>query len=438
MIDNLDQALHYLKGREKFGIKFGLENISKLAEALGHPEQRYRSALVAGTNGKGSTVALLDSILRASGMRVGRYTSPHIRHLSERIVVDGRPVSDTELVRAVARVETVGEEVGEPTFFEALTATAFDCFAASSVELAIFEVGMGGRWDATNVAPADVSVITPIGFDHERFLGDTITAIAGEKAAIIKPGRPVVVGRLVPEALSVVVAEARRVEAPLVLALDDVEIHHDQPAPEEPGHVVRLRTPAADYGELHLPLEGEHQVDNLVVAVRAAELLRDDLAPASVREGVRATRWPGRLERVPGRPSLLFDAAHNIMAARRLATYLERRRGRRRVLLFGVMKDKRVYEMLEALLPHVDHVVATMPEMSRARGPAPLAAWAEEHGTPAEAVASTSRALDRAKELAGLDGEVVVAGSIFLLGEVYEAMGRVIDGAPRTTARTPA
>lgn len=416
------EALDYLKGRERFGIKFGLENISRLAGALSHPERRFASILVAGTNGKGSTVAVLESLLRAAGVRTGRYTSPHIRDLSERIHVEGAAITREELASAVSRVAARADElwceepeVSAPTFFEAVTAAAFVVFAAREVEVAVLEVGMGGRFDATNIAPAALSVITPIGFDHERFLGTTLPAIAGEKAAIIKDGRPVVVGRLAPEALAVVAEEAERRRAPLVRALDGVEVEARE---TDRGQRVRLKTPERDYGEIELPLLGEHQVDNLVLAVRVAEIYRPSVSEEDVRRGVASTRWPGRLERIPGAPPLLLDAAHNPMAAERLARYLERHPHPRRVLVFGVMKDKRVYEMLDILLPHAAAVVVTRPAMSRAREPERLARWIREQGVPAEAARPTPAALDRARELAGVDGEVLVAGSIFLLGEL--------------------
>jgi dihydrofolate synthase/folylpolyglutamate synthase len=293
------------------------------------------------------------------------------------------------------------------------------------VDLAVFEVGMGGRYDATNILHAAVSVITPIGFDHERFLGSTIQEIASEKAAIIKTGRPVVVGALEPEALAVVENEASHRGARVIRALDGVRVHAKE---VEGGQLVELQTPACDYGSFTLPILGRHQLDNLVVAVRVAELAHEELGlprridPDTVRAGVEAARWPGRLERRGGRPVFLLDAAHNIMAAERLADYLESHPHANRVLLFGVMKDKRVHEMLGQLLPHVSAFVATRPEMSRAREPAELAAWARDRGFAAESVPDSRAALDRARTLAGETGEVVVAGSIFLLGEIVEAM----------------
>jgi dihydrofolate synthase/folylpolyglutamate synthase len=421
-----DEALVYLKGRERYGIKFGLSNIDRLAEALGRPERRYTSLLVAGTNGKGSTVALSESILRASGLRTGRYTSPHLRFVEERIHIEGRPIPREELAGAVSRVAEDAERVfaGEPegsapTYFEAMTAAAFLAFAERNVDVAVLEVGMGGRFDATNIAPARVSVIAPIGFDHERFLGGTLAAIASEKAAIIKEGRPVVVGRLEPEALEVVRQEAEAKEAPLILALEGTEIRGEE---SSGGQNVRLRTPARDYGTLKLPLTGKHQLDNLALAVRAVECTSESLEVESVARGVAATEWPGRLQRIEGRPSLLLDAAHNVMATDALVRYLESHPHPKRVLLFGVMKDKRVWEMLENLLPQVSYFIATRPEMSRARDPEKLARFAKERGVPAEAVRSPEAALARAREVAGPEGEVLVAGSIFLLGEVLPAL----------------
>ncbi len=421
-----EEALVYLKGREKFGIKFGLSNIDRLAEALGRPERCYRSLLVAGTNGKGSTVALSESILRASGSRTGRYTSPHLRFVEERIHIEGEPIGRDELARAVSRVALAAERIFEreedrsaPTYFEAMTAAAFVAFAEKRVEVAVLEVGMGGRFDATNIAPADVSVIAPIGFDHERFLGGTIAAIAAEKAAIIKEDHPVVVGRLEPEALEVVRREAESKNAPLTLALEGTDVRSEE---TKRGQRVWLQTPSRDYGALELPLTGEHQLDNLALAVRAVESFSPSVTVDAVGRGVAGTDWPGRLQRIEGRPSVLLDAAHNVMATEALVRYLKSHPHPRRVLLFGVMKDKRVWEMLEILLPHVSYFIATRPEMSRARDPEKLARFAKERGVPAEAVRSPGDALARARELAGPDGEVLVAGSIFLLGEIQSVL----------------
>lgn len=438
-------ALAYLKNRERFGIKFGLENIDRIAERMGRPEHSFGSILIAGTNGKGSTAALVESMLRAAGKTTGLYTSPHIQHLEERVRVLGRPISQQELAVAVGRVahavhtqpqRAVGA-LTEPTFFEAVTACAFAAFRARGVELAVLEVGMGGRWDATNIVPALVSAITPIGFDHEKFLGTTLAAIAAEKAAIIKPGRPVVVGRLEPEALRVVEDEAAKNDAPLHCIESEVELDAVETAT---GHRVWLRTPQRVYERLELPLRGSHQLDNLAQAVRILELTMEDPSfgrltePAEdiVARGVAQTEWRGRLQRIEGEPPLLLDAAHNVMAAAALGRFLREHPREGRVLLFGVMKDKRVEEMLDHLLPHVTELVATRPKMSRARRPEGIAEFARGRGTPAEAVATSAEGLQIARDKARSGGEVIVAGSIFLLGEVQTLLDeeRLLVPAP--------
>ncbi len=436
-----EQALEYLKGRERFGVKFGLENIDRLAGALGRPERAYPSILIAGTNGKGSTAALVESILRASGYRTGRFTSPHLRFLEERILVDGNTIGRSDLADVVFLIAQVAERLvregalsQEPTFFETVTMCAFEFFRRQAVDVAVLEVGMGGRLDATNIAPASVSVITPIGLDHEQILGATVSSIAAEKAAIIKTKLPVVVGDLVPKALAVVRREAERARAPLYVVPEEVRCRREE-TPE--GQTVWLETPERLYEELQLPLRGSFQVDNLALAVRVAEVaaghvpsLARAIDPRAVARGVAATRWEGRLEMVGGEPSLLLDAAHNEMAAARLARYLGEHREHRRVLLFGVMKDKKARHMLEHLLPHVEHLITTRASSSRASQPEPIAAWARTSGTSAEAIVPPTAALKRAREVAGNQGQVVVAGSIYLLGEIKDLLAAEPAPAP--------
>lgn len=423
------EALSYLVDRERVGIKFGLENIGKLAEALGHPERGYRSVLVAGTNGKGSTAALLESILRAAGHRTARYTSPHLIRLEERIVVNGRVIDEEELAEVVSAVKDVAEclrrngtLLTEPTFFEVTTACAFEFFRRQGTEIAVLEVGMGGRWDATNIAPASMTLITNIGWDHERYLGTTLAAIAAEKAATIKERRPVVTGHVSAEPQEVIRAEAARLSSPLFETASEVSIRAEE-HPESGGQRVWLETPANCYDDLWLPLLGAHQRENLAVALRAAEIAPSiglEVPHDAIVTGVARTRWEARLERISGRPSILIDAAHNPPGALALARYLaEHSRGRGpRVLVFGVMKDKKADAILEPLLPHVKHVLLTRPPIWRARNPATLLPWARRRGASAEVLPSPRAALERARRLAGEDGEVLVAGSLFLAGEI--------------------
>jgi len=434
-------AVAYLTERERFGIKLGLENIARLVEGLRHPERGYRSFLVAGTNGKGSTAALSESILRAAGYATGRYTSPHLVRVEERMSARGRLIREEELTALVAtlsdligRLRREGVLLTEPTFFEVTTACCLEFFRRAGVEVAVLEVGMGGRWDATNVAPAELTMITNIGFDHERFLGPTLAAIAAEKAATIKPGRPVVTGVRPGEALEVIRAEAARQNAPLHLAWEEVRIEAQEVpgSPEsEDGQLVDLVTPAGRYQDVFLPLPGEHQLENLAVAVRAVEVARGPgfpVPPEAIAAGVARTCWPARLERVPGQPSLLIDAAHNPHGVEALARYIEKHPHPGRVLLFAVMKDKKMEAMAERLFPCFECVLVSRPENTRARDPETLAAWARERGFHAEAVGPVAEALARARELAGPSGQVVVAGSIFLAGEVKH----LLQGSGRT------
>jgi dihydrofolate synthase/folylpolyglutamate synthase len=422
---NYESAVAYLTGHERLGIKFGLENIGRLVEALGHPEKSYRSILVAGTNGKGSTVALLEAILRAAGYRTGRYTSPHLVRLDERIMAEGKLILPDELCAVVEKVRTVTVRLRreqklltEPTFFELTTACAFEFFREKAIEIAVLEVGMGGRWDATNVAPADLTAVTNIGLDHERFLGTTLEAIAAEKAATIKSGRPVVTAIAEEGPLAVVRSEAARRGSPMFEVGREVRARAKE---VEGGQWVRLETPQAIYPEVFLPLFGAHQVENLALAVRIAELASHmgfEITKDAVSSGVASTAWEGRLEKIEGCPSLLIDAAHNPMGAAALARYLDGHPHPNRVLVYGVMKDKKSSAMLELLLPHVQHMVVTRPPSPRAQDPETVARGAARQGVSAKAVDSPERALASARRLAGKTGEVIVSGSIFLAGDV--------------------
>ncbi len=381
---NYAEAVAYLSRRERLGIKFGLENISRLSEDLGHPENAYRSILIAGTNGKGSTAAFLESILRSAGYRTGLYTSPHLIRLEERMMADGSLISPAELASVVdavagstSRLRKDGALLTEPTFFETTTACAFEFFRRKNVEVSVVEVGMGGRWDATNIAPASLAVITKIAKDHEQFLGASLEAIAAEKAAIIKSGQPVVAGFIEPAALAVIRAEATRQRSPICETKKEVRIQAKQAQDKQRVH---LETPRTTYEEIVCPLVGAYQLENLAVAVRAAEVAEQvgfTVSAESVVSGVASVNWEGRCERVAGEPELLIDSAHNPLGAGALADYLQGQTQRNRVLLFGVMDDKKVDQMLDLLCPHFEDMVATCPRTPRARDPATLVALAK-------------------------------------------------------------
>lgn len=417
MSDNLD----YLFQLDQFGIKFGLDNIIAIVDSLGHPERAYRTVHVAGTNGKGSVTAMVDAALRAAGLKSARYTSPHLIDVRERFTIDGRMISPDELDAAISDVRRLidalradGTLIVQPTFFEVTTAVGFELFRRAGVEIAAIEVGLGGRLDATNVVSPEVTAITSIDFDHEQYLGSTLREIASEKAGIVKPGVPIVVGRLAPDALDVVARAARDRGAELVRAWDGVRV-------DRAGAAIRLRTPAHDYGEIALALRGDHQVGNAIVAARTLELV--GIAPPAIVDGLARVAWPGRLDvrRLADGREALLDAAHNPAGAAALASYLKGLSGGKAPLVFGAMRDKDVDAMFRALLPVSSAVVLTRASTRRAAEPAALAERARAIA-PALPIAVEPSPLDAIAAAWRLSPRIVVAGSIFLLGDVMRGI----------------
>jgi dihydrofolate synthase/folylpolyglutamate synthase len=424
--------LAYLFSLEQFGIKFGLDNIRAILARLGHPERAFRSVHIAGTNGKGSVTAMVDAVLRCAGHRSARYTSPHLVDLTERFVVDGRAV-DVAAMRKAARdvrdgieaLRSEGTLQAAPTFFEATTALAFELFRRAAVEVAVIEVGLGGRLDSTNVIEPVLTAITSIDFDHQQYLGSTLEAIAAEKAGIIKPGVPVIVGDIAPEAMRAIERVARERGAEIVRARDGVTVTRGQGAATT--NTCELRTPAHDYGILTLALRGEHQVANAIVAVRVLERLDGcgvRVPAQAIRDGLARVAWPGRLDHrmLSGGRELILDAAHNPAGAAALASYLTAVGGQRPVLVFGAMRDKDVHGMLSVLLPAVSRMIVTRASNSRSADPETLAAEARliAPSLNVEVVASPSAAMAAAWSSSS---RVLVAGSIFLLGDVFTEIG---------------
>jgi len=415
----LSENLDYLFGLEQFGIKFGLENMRAIVERLRHPERAYHTVHVAGTNGKGSVTAMVDAALRAAGRRSARYTSPHLVDLRERFVIDGAPVGADALEGAIGDVRrevdamrSTGVLAVQPTFFEVTTAIAFELFRRAGVDIAVVEVGLGGRLDATNVVSPAVTAITSIALDHEQYLGSTLRDIALEKAGIIKAGVPVVVGPIEGEAFDSVAEVARDKGAPIVRACDGVEWKPDD-----------FRTPAHHYGRVEPGLRGEHQIANAVVAVRVLEQL--NVPATAIVDGVTHVQWPGRLDVrrfADGREAIL-DAAHNPAGAAALASYLKTLTGQPPALVFAAMRDKDIDGMLRALIPQIGAIVLTRASTHRAAEPEALAARARTLAPSLRVVMEPSprAALDAAWRLSP---RIVVAGSIFLLGDVLRDLDR--------------
>lgn len=419
--------LSYLFGLEPIGIKFGLENIEALVASLGHPERAYKTIHIAGTNGKGSVTAIVDTALAAAGHRSARYTSPHLVDIRERFVIAGQLVGADALDRAIVDVRAhidalraAGKLSVQPTFFEVTTAIAFELFKRAGVDVAVIEVGLGGRLDATNVVSPEATAITSIAFDHEQYLGHSLRAIAGEKAGTIKRGVPVVVGAVTADAEEAIERVARERGAPIVRAWDGVTVGRASSAPTR----FMLRTPANDYGAVELALAGAHQIGNAVVAVRLLELI--GVPAAAIVEGLARVSWPGRLElrRFPDGRELLLDAAHNPAGAAALASYLHESGDERPALVFSAMRDKDLDAVLRALLPAVGAVVVTRASNSRAADPSELAERVRAI-EPALPVIVAPAPRDAVAAAWTLRPRIVVAGSIFLLGDVL----RVIDEA---------
>lgn len=422
--------LEYLFSLEHFGIKLGLDHIATLTRALDRPQEAYSSLIVAGTNGKGSVTAILDTALRAAGYRVGRYTSPHLVRVEERFVVDGRSVATDRLREVlgalhglIERLAATGALAASPTFFEVATAAALELFRREQVQIAVLEVGLGGRFDATNVVEATAGAITTIDFDHEQYLGDTLEEIAHEKAGIIKPGMLVVTGERKPGPRRVIEEVAGVQGAQLVDALDGVELEIRTDAGRP---LVRLKTPQRDYGWVRFGLRGRHQVLNGVVAVRLLEALERVGLPVpteAIVRGLADVEWPGRLQLLEkGDRRLILDAAHNPAGARALAIYLDESHPAGLPIVFGAMRDKKVVGMFEALAPHATRLIATQPRIARAAPAAELAAKARATlSCPVTVEPDPLRALEHA--WADGAGTVLVTGSLFLVGEVLERLG---------------
>jgi dihydrofolate synthase/folylpolyglutamate synthase len=413
-------AREYLFSLEQIGIKLGLEQIRALVDALGRPDLAYPSLIVAGTNGKGSVTAMLERGLRAAGYRPGRYTSPHLIHLEERFVIDGEPIAPETLEAAAERVRGVAERLpAPPSFFEATTALALDVFRSARVDVAVLEVGLGGRLDATNVVSPVGVAITAIDFDHEQYLGHTIEAIAAEKAGVIKPGAAVVLGRNASAVQALVAATCARAGAPFVYAPEGAVTEATVVAGRTRASIV---TPVGRYDDVPLALRGRHQVDNALTAVRLLETLAAQRAfsiePDAIRTALAETVWPARLELLnwKGR-DVLLDGAHNPAGARALAEYLAETFSGRLPIVVGVMRDKRVEAIVAALAGVASHFVFTAPSTPRAATPEELSAIGHRVA-PGVDIHTAARPMDALDLARALGQPVVVAGSLYLCGEI--------------------
>ncbi len=400
------EAIQFLYGLKMFGAKFGLETTRRLAKLAGDPQDKLRFIHVAGTNGKGSTCAMLESIYRAAGLRVGMFTSPHLVSFRERIQINRQLIPEPDVVRLVELLRTTNQEP-EATLFEFATVMALKYFAEQNCDLVVWETGLGGRLDATNIVTPLASVITNIAYDHQQWLGDTLEKIAAEKAGIIKPGIPVLTATDAPEALAVIRKIARENNAPLMLAManDDKTRLAGTPAP---------------------PLPGEHQKRNAALALATVELLQQKIPVAAekIRNGLKKVNWPGRMQLIqrPDGRRILLDGAHNVAGAEALRATLEKHfAGTRPALIFGALQDKNWPDICRVLAPLAEKIY-TVPVASERTADANTLATAFRSAHPAaevSALESLSTALNACQD----DPLVVITGSLYLVGEALERLG---------------
>jgi dihydrofolate synthase/folylpolyglutamate synthase len=400
-----------------------LDRVGRLVELMGEPQRAYSVVHLTGTNGKGSTARMLTALLVAKGLSVGTYTSPHLEHINERIAWNGEPISDAafvEVIEAVASVEQVMDEA--PTHFEILTAAAFRWFADIAVDVAVVEVGLGGRWDATNVADGQVAMVTNVSLDHAETIGPTLADIATEKAGIVKPGSTLVLGETDPA-----LAEIFRAAGADEVWERDRDFGCEANGLAHGGRLLDLRTPGASYSDVYLPLHGAHQGDNAAVAVAAAEaFFGAPLDSEVVEEAFAGVRVPGRLEVVGRQPLVVLDGAHNPAGAAAAADAIAEAFGDAagKVLVVGLLQGKDPAEMLDALEARGARAVVACPAPSpRSLPPVEVAAAARALGLETETARSVPEALARALAVASPDDLVLVSGSLYVVGAARAALG---------------
>jgi dihydrofolate synthase/folylpolyglutamate synthase len=425
-----EESLQYLLslGHETTAIKLGLRNTELLLESLGNPHQQFASVQIAGTNGKGSTAVMLDSICRAAGISTGTFTSPHLVSITERISVAGREISEVDFAIYASEVRSAADSlVGSgklaalPTFFEHVTAIALLAFREARVKLAILETGLGGRLDAITVAGAMTVAITPLALDHQEYLGETIEEIAAEKAAIIRPGVTAIIACQPAEALNVILR--RCAEVGVEPRIDQESRNQIEEITDDGRLVVTFETNEARYEFVRLGLRGRHQIINTSVAIRLAESLQQqgfEVSNAAIVEGIKSAKHPGRLELHDGQPAWLLDGAHNPAGAQSLRAFLDEFVKQPVTLVFGAMNDKRLEEIAAILFPTADRLIVTEPDNVRAAGIDRLHDLATSIVSCDRVVAarSVSDALQMAKDITPPNGIICVTGSLYLLGEV--------------------
>ncbi len=440
MNNNYNESIDYLYGLQKYGIKLGLEKITMILSALGSPHNDFRSVHIAGTNGKGSTSAMIASILRAYGYKVGLFTSPHLVSFTERMTINGVQITESEVVELTKEIKSVIDSlnVETPTFFEFVTAMAYLYFSRKGIDWGVIEVGMGGRLDCTNVITPEASVITRISYDHKEFLGDTLTAISGEKAGIIKKGIPVICSSQDEEAEDVIIKKSSEESSPLYIFGRD--FNSILKKSDINGVVFDYIDHELTIPNLFTPLAGDYQLINASVAVKAVSVIlrqkQNENASSEtfefdrLRTGLAATRWRGRLEIVSRNPLIIIDGAHNPDASEKLSFFLREKLSNYNIILVtGIMSDKDISGILKPLLPLCHEIIFTSPNYGRAASPETLYDFALKEGFSSKTAPTVKEALKKGLEIAeslnrkDLEPLVLITGSFYTIGEAMEALG---------------
>ena len=428
---NFQESLEYLYGlgNEVTAMKLGLENIAKLLAALGNPQNEYLKIQVAGTNGKGSTCAFLDAICISANIKTGLYTSPHLVSITERIKIGGVEIAGTDFARHATKVRETSEKLVNagaletvPTFFEQVTAIALQAFAEAEIELAILETGLGGRFDATTAAKAEIAAITPIDYDHQEFLGATLAEIAAEKAAIIRADTKIVIAPEQPEeAMNVIVRKCKSVNVKPHFSDYRTELYAVDTIN---GRMVAVFFGDEIYNDIWLGLSGRHQLSNARVAIGLAEILRKDfkfaIEKSHIEAGLENARHRGRLEFYDG---ILFDGAHNIAGAKALKNYLDEFIEQPITMVFGAMRDKDLTEIAEILFPKAENLIFTKSDNSRSLETSELSKFVPEEFTGRVfEIETVAASLAKAREIAAENSLILVTGSLYLVGEAQKTL----------------
>jgi len=413
-------CLKKMYGLRRFGIKLGLSTIKEILSGLRNPQNTYACVHVAGTNGKGSVASSLASILTQAGYKTGLYTSPHLVDFNERIQINNRPISNSNVVASYNSIRNARSGEREPTFFEFATVMAFFEFARQKVDWAVIETGMGGRLDATNIIRPRVSIITNISLEHREYLGNTLKQISGEKAGIIKPRTPVITGIRQKKALAVIENKAAEKSAPLFCLGKDFKVRRSAAG------TFSYHGMEANWQGLQTGLAGSHQVDNAALVLAACEILiqnGEKLSLDIIKVGLIKNRWPGRLEIVSTEPRIILDGAHNFIAARNLARFLSAHfAGRNLTMVIGILDDKPYHAMLKCLLPTANRVILTRAKINRALEPEKLEALAKKMVPKVIINADVEQAINFAIDTSSPDDVICVAGSLYVVGEAKQAL----------------